>query len=156
MVASTRDAQPEDRWIRADLSLAPGNSGGPLANASGHVIGVNSMVAGGLALAIPSRTVERFLDGKTRPRGFATNAGITQDAGLMVLSVVEGGPAARNGLLPGDILVKAGNSTLTNQESLIGVLRESATGTPLPLTIVRGGVAKEITAILGEREAEAR
>src|SRR5947209_3666592 len=56
MLAATQDAQSEDRWVRADLNLLPGNSGGPLANASGQVIGVNSMVAGGLALAIPSRT----------------------------------------------------------------------------------------------------
>ena len=49
------------RFIQADLSLAPGNSGGPLADARGHVIGVNTMIAGGLALAVPSNTVVRFL-----------------------------------------------------------------------------------------------
>jgi serine protease Do len=49
------------RWIQADLRLAPGNSGGPLANARGEVIGINSMIAGGLALAVPSNEVERFL-----------------------------------------------------------------------------------------------
>jgi serine protease Do len=53
--------EPRPRWIQADLRLAPGNSGGPLADARGHVVGVNAMVAGGLALAVPSSTVERFL-----------------------------------------------------------------------------------------------
>jgi serine protease Do len=48
-------------WIQADLELAPGNSGGPLANARGCVIGINTMIAGGLGLAIPSRDVEQFL-----------------------------------------------------------------------------------------------
>ncbi len=48
-------------FIAADLALAPGNSGGPLADARGRVIGINAMVAGGLALAIPSRAVQRFL-----------------------------------------------------------------------------------------------
>lgn len=49
------------RWIQADLRLAPGNSGGPLADASGHVVGLNTMIAGGLALAIPINDVRRFV-----------------------------------------------------------------------------------------------
>jgi serine protease Do len=48
--------------IQADLRLAPGNSGGPLADAQGRVIGINAMIAGGLALAVPSSLVARFLD----------------------------------------------------------------------------------------------
>jgi serine protease Do len=51
-----------NRWIRADVRLAPGNSGGPLANAAGEVIGLNTLVAGGLAHAIPVSVVQRFLD----------------------------------------------------------------------------------------------
>jgi serine protease Do len=47
--------------IQADLRLAPGNSGGPLADARGRVVGINTMIAGGLACAVPSRVVERFL-----------------------------------------------------------------------------------------------
>jgi len=58
---SRREASTPLRWIQADLRLAPGNSGGPVANARGEVIGINAMIAGGLALAIPSRLVERFL-----------------------------------------------------------------------------------------------
>jgi len=49
------------RWIQADLRLAPGNSGGPLADTAGHVIGINTMIAGGLALAIPINDVRRFV-----------------------------------------------------------------------------------------------
>jgi len=56
-----RERSTPGRWIQADLRLAPGNSGGPVANARGEVIGINAMIAGGLALAIPSRLVERFL-----------------------------------------------------------------------------------------------
>ena len=48
-------------WIQADVRLAPGNSGGPLADARGHVVGVNAMIAGGLALAIPVGDVMRFV-----------------------------------------------------------------------------------------------
>lgn len=53
---------PSARWIQADLRLAPGNSGGPMADASGHVVGINGMVAGGLALAVPSRAVAAFVE----------------------------------------------------------------------------------------------
>ena len=49
------------RWIRADIRLAPGNSGGPLADAHGRVVGVNTMIAGGLGIAVPVTTVARFL-----------------------------------------------------------------------------------------------
>ena len=51
------------RWIQADLRLAPGNSGGPLADTWGHIVGLNTMIAGGLALAIPINDVRHFVAG---------------------------------------------------------------------------------------------
>jgi serine protease Do len=48
-------------WIQADLRLAPGNSGGPLADSAGHIVGLNTMISGGLALAIPINHVRRFV-----------------------------------------------------------------------------------------------
>ncbi len=168
MAPSVRPENHGDRWIQADLSLLPGNSGGPLADAAGRVIGINSMVAGGLALAIPSNVVERFVSGKLRPAflGVRTQVvdlagsglsrhGIGQESGLMVLSVVEGGPAARNGLLPGDVLVAAAKWPLTDHDALAGVLGQCAAGTPLPLLIMRAGTLMDVTAILGERETAA-
>ena len=62
------------RWIRADIRLAPGNSGGPLADVRGRVVGVNTLIAGGLGVAVPTTTVSRFLDhvearrARSRPR----------------------------------------------------------------------------------------
>jgi serine protease Do len=54
------------RWVCADVRLAPGNSGGPLADAAGRVVGINTMIAGGLGLAIPTPVVERFV-ARVRP-----------------------------------------------------------------------------------------
>ena len=54
------------RWICADIRLAPGNSGGPLADAAGRLVGINTMIAGGLGLAIPATVVQRFV-ARVRP-----------------------------------------------------------------------------------------
>lgn len=54
-------------WVVSQLRLAPGNSGGPLANARGEVVGINTMIAGGLAFAVPSRRVARFLNQNAEP-----------------------------------------------------------------------------------------
>lgn len=153
------------RWVQADVSLAPGNSGGPLVDAQGRVIGINSMIAGGLALAIPSNAVERFLGGDPEssflgvqtqavafPAAVVQRAG--QQSGLMILSLVEHSPATLAGLLPGDILLTAGRRQLTGAGELLDVLREIRPGTPLPLTVLRGGEPTEVTAIVGRRVAE--
>jgi serine protease Do len=67
IVHSIVSRRPEGpRFIQADLKLAPGNSGGPLADARGQVVGINTMVAGGLALAVPSNAVTRFLSSVPR------------------------------------------------------------------------------------------
>jgi serine protease Do len=99
-------------WLQADVKLAPGNSGGPLADAQGRVLGINTMVAGGLALAIPSNDVARFLANgpshsvlgvEVRPVRI-----IVRDEnriGLLVMEVSPGGPGSMASLMIGDILV---------------------------------------------------
>jgi serine protease Do len=89
-------------WIVSDVRLAPGNSGGPLANARGDVVGINTMIAGGLACAITSNSVVRFMS--------HAHLGVTvrpMPLGLVVLEVTPQSPAERASLRPGDILISA-------------------------------------------------
>lgn len=99
-------------WVQASVRLAPGNSGGPLADARGRVIGINTMVAGGLALAIPSNAVTQFLFAGPRDSWLGVTVRDVQvprhsrhEFGLLVLEVQPGSPAALASLLPGDILL---------------------------------------------------
>lgn len=90
-------------WVQADVRLAPGNSGGPLADSQGRVIGINTMIAGRLALAVPSNDVASFLQRDHVSLG-VTLREIPQ-SGLLILEVAPDSPAARASLLAGDILV---------------------------------------------------
>ena len=117
-------------WVQADVRLAPGNSGGPLGDARGHVIGINTMVAGRLALAIPSNAVSSFLStgpgdawlGVTlQPVCVPRNA---REAafGLVLLEVDASSPAAAASLLPGDILLGTEEAAFTSVDDLAQVL----------------------------------
>src|SRR5438309_5023093 len=124
-------------WVQADVRLAPGNSGGPLADARGRVIGINTMVAGRLALAIPSDVVRNFLSAGPSdawlgvtvrpvrvPRSNAAHAS-SHTFGLMVLEVEPRSPASSASLLPGDILLGTEQEAFTLLADLWQVLEGS-------------------------------
>jgi serine protease Do len=118
-------------WVQAEVRLAPGNSGGPLADAHGRIVGINTMVAGRLALAIPSNTVREFLSAGPAhgrlgvtvhpaliPRPGARN----KTLGLVILEVEPDSPAAQASLLPGDILLGTEEKPFASLEDLARVL----------------------------------
>ena len=99
-----------DRFVQADLRLAPGNSGGPLADVHGRVVGINSMVvAGGLALAVPTDAVERFIGALPVPSRLGVHLApvrLRDGREALVVVAIEGhSRAARAGLIVGDVLL---------------------------------------------------
>jgi serine protease Do len=127
-------------WVVSQLRLAPGNSGGPLANARGQVVGINTMIAGGLAFAIPSSSVTQFLGAQTHADSGLGVVVRPIAAGLIVLEVIPHSPADRASLLQGDILIGAGGQRFESIQDLaiaIGACR----GAILDLQFRRGSSA---------------
>ncbi len=132
------------KWIHADVQLAPGNSGGPLADARGNVVGVNTMVVGGLGLAVPSNAVARLLAGDLQQaslgvavRAVPVRTSGAERLGLAVLDVVAGGAAEFASLRAGDILVGIEGQDLHSLDDLEEAL-EGKQERLLRLQFVRG------------------
>jgi serine protease Do len=133
-------------WIHADVRLAPGNSGGPLADLQGQIVGINTMIAaGGLALAIPSRAVQSFLTRTTSQRSLGVVVRPIhlkeRSVGMMILELVPGGPAERASLLPGDTLIASNEKRFRFFDDLQSAIDE-APGALLRLKFYRAGEEK--------------
>jgi serine protease Do len=153
-------------WVQADVRLAPGNSGGPLADVRGRVIGINTMVAGGLALAIPSNVVRDFLSAGPSdawlgvtvhpvqiPRRNAAG-GSVGIFGLVLLEVEPRSPAASASLLPGDILLGTEEKPFTSVGDLSHALQGNGPRL-LRLEFLRGDYSRvrRVTVQLGSQSA---
>jgi serine protease Do len=141
--------------IRADVALAPGNSGGPLADSDGRVIGINAMIVGGMAVAVPSNTVMELLSSGAHEPGIIGIVGqpvavpaafdSADGAGLIITTINEGSPAEEAGLIPGDVLLAVGD----RPRSLVGVaagLKRMRAGVPVSLAVARAGVTRRVEA----------
>jgi S1-C subfamily serine protease len=163
-----------DNIIQTDAALNPGNSGGPLVNTAGQVVGINTAVilpAQGLCFAIPvntatfvasrlirdGRIVRGYLGigGQTvpLPRSLLRRHGLKADSGVLVLTVEPDSPAARADLEPRDCILRFGDSPVPDVDTLHRLLTETAVGISTPLTVLRDGEA--ITRTVTPTEAPA-
>lgn len=127
-------------WLQADVRLAPGNSGGPLADIHGRVTGINTMVANGVGLAVPANTVQQFLSSKAPFRLGVTARPValpTGMRGVIILELQRGGAAERASLVPGDVLVGVDGSAVRSVEDLADAL--ACAGNTVRLRFIRGG-----------------
>ncbi len=146
-------------WIQAAVRLAPGNSGGPLSDAEGNVIGINTMVANGLGLAVPSTAIAEFMErgasgsvelGVT-VRPVPVRSGRRPGVGLLVLAVGRNSPAEAASLKPGDLLVGIDGRRIESLDDVPDALETARS--PIKVEFVRPprtGV-RETTVALSER-----
>lgn len=158
-----------DAFVRPDLTLYPGFSGGPLVNAQGQVVGLNtSGLARSMPLTIPASTIDRvvaqLLTKGRIARGFLgvamqpvrlpeqiKGSVSGQETGLLIVSVEPNGPAAKSGLLVGDILVSLAGSPVGDPRDVQAQLGPETVGKAIEARIVRGGEPQTVNVTVGER-----
>lgn len=155
-----------DNVIQTDAALNPGNSGGPLVNSRGEVIGVNTAIirsAQGICFAIGINTAKfiagRLIkDGKIR-RGFLGISGqnvelprrvvrfhdLDTESGILVVAVEPGSPVQRASLAEGDVIIGYGDQTVRDIDNLHRLLVEEKVGIPMALTFLRRGEKRTIS-----------
>jgi S1-C subfamily serine protease len=167
------DGQAIDNVIQTDQSIDAGNSGGPLLNAGGQVIGINSAVttpkSGGrngqtLAFAVPIDTADEILAraahaGPARVADIGLGAGVAHDAGTgaHVSSVVRGGPAAMAGVRRGDVIERVDGDPVASMSDVLALVTTRSPGQNVVLTLRRGHRLRTVTVtvVLGSRTAPA-
>src|SRR5256712_1986805 len=164
---SWRGGQVE-RLIQTTAGLLPGFSGGPLVDADGGVIGINSWNFGrGVSRAVPLETADRVAEslrthGRIRRAYLGLGAQpvrlserlaqqLGQDSGLLVVTVEAGGPAQTAGLLQGDTIVTLDGDPLRHLDELFGKLGTLEVGSAHGLGVVRAGERKDVAVTVGER-----
>ncbi len=175
IVSAKARALPGDTYvpfIQTDVAVNPGNSGGPLFNMKGEVIGINSQIYSrsggyqGLSFAVPIDVALKVQDqllqhGRvTRGRlgvgiqdvnqALAESFGLKKTAGALVSSVENDSPAAQAGLAPGDVIVRFNDTEITSSSELPVLVSNTAPGSVARLDVMRKGEAKRIDVTVGE------
>ena len=179
IVSAKSRTLPDDTYvpfIQTDVAVNPGNSGGPLFNMRGEVIGINSQIYSqtggyqGLSFAIPINVALRVQDqllktGKvTRGRigvtiqevnqELAESFGLKSPRGALVSNVDKGGPADKAGLEPGDIIIKLGNQDIERSGDLPALVGNMNPGMATSLEIIRRGTSKTLNITIGEMKTD--
>lgn len=164
--------------IQTDAAVNPGNSGGPLLNSNGEVIGIltakriyagttesgDTIYAEGIAFAIPINDAKPIIEA-LKSQGYVSRAGLGVtikqissttskyygiSSGLYISSVTENGPAAQAGLKTGDIITKFADTTVTSSDELTSAIKKTSIGDKVTLTIVRNGKTMTVEVTIGD------
>jgi S1-C subfamily serine protease len=157
-----------ENLIQTDAAVNPGNSGGPLIDIDGKVIGMTTAIipfAQGIGFAIPINSIKQVVNdlinygkvmrpwlgivGITMNKGLADYFNLLVDKGVLIVKVIEGSPAYQYGLRVGDIIRSIDGNEINNLEDLLRELQKRKPGNKIDLSIVRGNRRSVITIILG-------
>ncbi len=166
-----------DHYIQTDASINSGNSGGPLFDMKGQVIGINNWIIAsngggniGIGFAIPSDVaapiVERLRKGQAIDRGYlgvriqpmnddlADSLGLAHNKGELIQAVEPGKAGALAGIMPGDVVVRVNGKEVSPDQSLAFLVANIAPGSRVPLELIRGGQHLNVNATVGKRPTE--
>ena len=165
-----------DRYIQTDASINMGNSGGPMFDMAGNVIGINSALISptgasvGIGLAIPAEAAKPVIDalrrGQRPQRGYlgvglqpldenvAAALGLPKDQGELVRSVVPGQAAARAGLQQGDVILRVNGQPVNPDQTVSFLIANTSVGTRVPVDIIRDGRRMTLQVAPGQRPTE--
>jgi len=165
-----------DRYIQTDASINMGNSGGPMFDMAGNVIGINSALISptgasvGIGLAIPAEAarpvIESLRRGQTPQRGYlgvslqpldeniAASLGLPKDQGEIVRSTVPGQAAARSGIQQGDVILSVNGQQVNPDQTVSFLIANTTVGSRVPIEIIRDGRRQRIQAVVGQRPSE--
>ncbi len=168
------NAGPYDNFIQTDAAINKGNSGGPLFNMHGEVIGINTAIISpsggsiGIGFSVPSEIASTVIDqlkqyGETR-RGWlgvrvqpvtedvAASLGLEKIAGALVSGIVKGGPVENGPIKTGDVIVTFDGKPIAEMRDLLRIVAESPTGKDVAVGIVRDGKPQTVTVKLGRMD----
>jgi len=158
-----------DQFVRLDLTLYPGFSGGPLVDAQGRIVGINTSGPRRMVLAIPASTVNRVVDqllekGRIArgylglgmqpvrlPDNLKRTLNLPSVGGVIVVNVETNGPADQAGVLIGDVLVALDGTPVSDTGDVLAMLGSDRVGKTVSVHVIRGGTSIELTITVGER-----
>jgi serine protease Do len=164
---------PYDNFLQTDASINPGNSGGPLFNLRGEAVGINTAIisgGNGIGFAIPinmakellpqlkekGRVTRGWLGVSIQPwkPGMAEKFGIDTERGALVGDVMEGDPADKAGIAPGDVIVEVDGVEIKESRDLLNVIARKRPGSKVKVKVFRDGKELTLKVTLGERPSE--